>query len=448
MTTVDDVLSYMNGCQGFIDSQASLLPEDVRKDSVRAMGLSLRTQIGNIPKLTPASATALNTAIAASAFTPEVKTDMGQAVLEKLTWASPVSAAEDNKGQVMMYPQNFMAATDWTYIEDLAKTNSQVALRIRHRLGLLGLPKPSQQTYGKLASLAAAARQPDMDSVGLHNWVKELKQVQLPKLPEPSVSLKLFPTSASDLPKELYDRGYASAGAPEPRVLPEFDALFARCPLRSTHKSLRSAPVGGGIVLRGQPQLTQGLVEQAMVNFASQFLTAGTRFGFQQAPDGSPQRPDIQELQASPGDGQIVLRDQRFGAPLTPDARHAPAGLVDEIGLAEDKRPVADVPLVGAEAADLVLHLEKVAAVEGDDGPGKDAAKKRPASAMKSMKFASIVLKRPVSAKKPAVVASKVLKRPASAKKRLILGCSRCRGSRIGCLQCRNPNYGGRRFQK
>ena len=143
MATVDDVLSYINGCKGFIDSQTSLLPEDVRNDSVRAMGLSLRTQIGNIPRLTPASATALNTAIAASAFTPEVKTDMGQAVLEKLTWASPVSAAEDNKGQVMMHPQNSMAATDWTYVEDLAKTNSQVALRIRHRLALLSLPKPS-----------------------------------------------------------------------------------------------------------------------------------------------------------------------------------------------------------------------------------------------------------------------------------------------------------------
>lgn len=29
----------------------------------------------------------------------------------------------------------------------------------------------------------------------------------------------------------------------------------------------------------------------------------------------------------------------------------------------------------------------------------------------------------------------------------VMLGCSKCRGSPKGCVQCRNPNYSGKRFQ-
>ena len=158
MAIVDDVVSYLRGCQGFVDSQASLLPEAIRNDSLRAMATSLRSQISNIREgLTPASARILNTAIAASTFPAEVKTELGRAVLGKMAFATPMASVEDNKGQAMMYPQNFMTADDWSYIEDLAKTNAQVALRIRHRLALLGCTKSTQQTFGKLAALAAAA---------------------------------------------------------------------------------------------------------------------------------------------------------------------------------------------------------------------------------------------------------------------------------------------------
>ena len=93
-------------------------------------------------------------------------------------------------------------------------------------------------------------------------------------------------------------------------------------------------------------------------------------------------------------------------------------------------------------------ELEDIAAADDADFPAEGVAKKRPASAMTSATLGSVVLKRPAFAKTPSAVGSKVVKRPAAPKKRLLLGCSRCRGSKVGCLQCRSPNYGGRRFQK
>ena len=33
-------------------------------------------------------------------------------------------------------------------------------------------------------------------------------------------------------------------------------------------------------------------------------------------------------------------------------------------------------------------------------------------------------------------------------KTKVMLGCSKCRGSPLGCAQCRDPSFGGKRFQK
>ena len=57
--------------------------------------------------------------------------------------------------------------------------------------------------------------------------------------------------------------------------------------------------------------------------------------------------------------------------------------------------------------------------------------------------------------KRPAAHKHIVKKRPASihpeevAKPgKVLLGCTRCRGAKIGCLTCRNPHFAGQRFQR
>ena len=58
-------------------------------------------------------------------------------------------------------------------------------------------------------------------------------------------------------------------------------------------------------------------------------------------------------------------------------------------------------------------------------------------------------LKRPASAKaKPACKAPKVMAKPKAAPPALQLGCGKCRGSPVGCLQCRDANFKGNRYTK
>ena len=58
-------------------------------------------------------------------------------------------------------------------------------------------------------------------------------------------------------------------------------------------------------------------------------------------------------------------------------------------------------------------------------------------------------LKRPASAKaKPACKAPKVKAKPKADPPALQLGCGKCRGSPVGCLQCRDASFKGSRYTK
>ena len=107
----------------------------------------------------------------------------------------------------------------------------------------------------------------------------------------------------------------------------------------------------------------------------------------------------------------------------------------------DDQAAISDVN--DPDADDIVAQMETMASggVLRKPAGAPTALNKRPASADRISKFRqhssdSKVLKRP---------GSKVLKRPDSNVKQL--GCSRCRGSKVGCLTCRNPAFTGRRCQ-
>ena len=122
---------------------------------------------------------------------------------------------------------------------------------------------------------------------------------------------------------------------------------------------------------------------------------------------------------------------------MSPDTQLVPTSVPD-IGDDTQEVPV-DVFDVGDGAAagsadDIVDELERLACCH-----------KKPAAATPSPK-GGVTLKRPSAA---AVVMKKlavVTKKPAG--KRFKLGGSRCMGSKIGCLTCRNASYAGLRWQK
>ena len=105
---------------------------------------------------------------------------------------------------------------------------------------------------------------------------------------------------------------------------------------------------------------------------------------------------------------------------------------------------VANKPAAVADMSSaLVVHPGLGASVVEAQPTGEDAV-----AALESMGSKATgggIMKKPAAPivmKKPA--APGVMKKHA----KFMLGCSRCRGSPVGCLQCREPKYAGRRFQR
>ena len=107
---------------------------------------------------------------------------------------------------------------------------------------------------------------------------------------------------------------------------------------------------------------------------------------------------------------------------------------------------VVEPPLIGRPtviaAKDLLQQLETIGSWEDKDDDGKSCRNK----SMKLMKKPSVLMKKPCGQLADGEVPTMALKpKPAASGKRLQLGCSKCRGCKTGCSQCRKPSYKGKR---
>ena len=132
---------------------------------------------------------------------------------------------------------------------------------------------------------------------------------------------------------------------------------------------------------------------------------------------------------------QLVPRNPRLQSAL-------PDGIQGDMTANDEDHPSVqmDVPdISGADARpaqDIVDEMERIACGDKHD-VSKGALYKKPA-------HCTVALKRPSAS--TAVCTPICKKKPAG--KSFKLGCSRCRGSKMGCLTCRNPAYAGRRWQR
>ena len=85
MSTVDEIAQYLKGCTDFFKSQDGLLSEDLRQGSVKSMAATIVRNIIVLKVLDAGGASALNTAISASAFPGTEKTAFATAVVQRLT---------------------------------------------------------------------------------------------------------------------------------------------------------------------------------------------------------------------------------------------------------------------------------------------------------------------------------------------------------------------------
>ena len=466
MSTVDEIAQYLKGCTDFFKSQDGLLSEDLRQGSVESMAATIVRNIIVLKVLDAGGASALNTAISASAFPGTEKTAFATAVVQRLTAPAAEGGGGDSSKQVLTCPYNAPTESDWRYIRGGCKTMQQVCVRVRERFRLLGLDKMSEKTFSGLASMIAAAREPDMSPIQLKSVVDDLKQAVV-ATDVPPIRLQRFPTSPTDLPEALFERAYGQEG-PCPQDFPEFKTIFSRCPCRTSHKSLKTSP-DARAGSRGSSSATSAtnasssfepmaramlpLFEGVLLNFANQMLGSNRRISFGgPAPDAADTAGlqihgpgDEVRMQLRQGDA-IVPKDPRLNrdstdtlADATPEhqldvgpplADLAMPEQIDDEGHDKDIRP----------AEDIVAEMERIAC--GGGGAIK--------SVMKKPAHSTSLLKRPSAAtlEKPASIGSKVLKKPVSNSKTLLLGCARCRGNPVGCLSCRDPNFKGTRFHR
>ena len=388
--------------------------------------------------------------------------------MERLT-AGVGSADESGKAQVTHNPCNYMTESDWAYIRDNTRSLQQVCVRVRERLRIAGLIKPSEKCFGSIASMVACAREPDMTSLQLKALVDDLKRSIVPSgVP---VYLQVFPMSPVDLPRSLYQQAYTDE-EPCPREFMGFDSMVKRCPVRGSHKSLRAAsPARGsassGSASSGSASTAMQPFMEMMNVFAQQMCGRNIVFGrggdgggdAEARPDGIPLRilapgvaPAPASMVAAPAPASMVAAPSIFGgmvaAPPPPSMGDAFAGSVaPACGGMVDGRPVVDG--AGGLATD-----GTVPALTGAETMGKvDVFSGSPTDVVDEMER----MARGV-APCPAAASAGPLKRPATCsptpsttlklKTKFKLGCGRCRGSPVGCLTCRSPGFKGTRWQR
>ena len=402
MATADQVALYLSGCSDFIKSQERLMTPELAKDSMESMARSVTAQLNNCARISTAEATALNEAILASVFSGEVKSDLANVVLRRVTDVG--KAAPAGRKQTMNWPFNYLTSSDWEYLKDQRKSNAQLAQRVRDRLVLVGLLKPTEPTLGKLASLIAAAREPDMEPSSLHALVLDLKHIKFGSSGQ-SAGLSEYPQSANDLPAHLFNAAYADE-PPAPMVLEHFNALVERCPLRASHKTVRApslvqvtdnrAPQHGGIDMSMMQQMLTSFM-QMHANQNSQRVVF-TPLPVQDA-------PAIADVQAAPLE-RTASGTSSADAP-TPTKRGSlsalpsPSKPPSESSVALCHPENDDLSIGKQTSEDIVADIEKAAGcgvILSDHVKPKSAVLKKPSGALK----------------RPASVAAMHVKKPSS----------------------------------
>ena len=407
------IISYLSHVGEFFVSQKKLLPENMLGDSIGAMHANVKKQIQNLKTFEPAEATALNTAIHKSAFPQHVKAELALLVTKQLCASN--GDDESGKGQHLLHPFNYCTKSDVAYFEDLMKTQQQVAVKMRQCMNRVDCIRPSERTFAAMASMIACLRDPTMTSVALHALVLDIKQA----MPTPSgIATKIhnYPESSLGLSDELWKRAYA-AEPPISVSLPAFNEIYNRCPKRKSHAAVKVSSSASPTPDISHSGLTGAGIQSMIESFAKKFIEN--------------QVVKVDEPRAIAGGSskdacQIVRTDDRFRSQTSAGAQD---GLMALVGDSDDDAGNDADTMVddnAADADDIIKQMESVAA-------------------------GSIVKRPAASLKRPASGDSAVLKRPvmkASTKtKKLLLGCSRCRGSKTGCSKCRSPAFTGRRFR-
>lgn len=467
---VHELIEQLQGCSAFFASLRELTSEAAVLESHKAMSTSLQCQIQNLSRLDAANAAKLNAAITASAFHSDAKQALAAAVTSKTMGA--MASAQANHGgprrcQTISTLEAYLTEQEWQALQDTQRTTAQKVQVLVDRVILLGLKNPSEATVRHIVAVLASAHCPDAPPDTLHSMVLDVKvaiHARAHYCPT-SHHLTTFPQDPKDLPTDLHAIAFATA-QPAGNSIEGLATISARVPLRSTNKTLNYSTSALGQNQHRNPKspcataganAVQLLLQQLMVAAQSAGQAEVRLPGLQvfttpkqasasalltlPSPEQSnqPSRPALSPPGlALPGLAQQGVQALTSGESSLLEASVAAAPPKQES--TEDTQPQEDV-----DGDDIVEKLEKVAAGKVNEKlmpkqKGKTCAKAQPMPALseRMMKRPSMGVHHTHLKAKPS----------ASLNGRLLLGCSKCRGSHVGCITCRNPAYGGTRWQK
>jgi hypothetical protein len=480
------LVGRINAVSAFLTSQQSLMSGEAYTSSMQAMATSIKAQIGGFSSISVDDATAVNSAITSSAFTNAQKSELAASVSLIVSVGDTPNAfsgchTSKPQTQTMAFPNNYLTQADWSYIESPEATNLQICQCITDRLRRVGLTAPSDQTVANMAAMVACIREPDASQQRLRAIFLDFKAMRSSKVLIPGAHIYTYPPQPSGLEPSVFNLAYPSPEAsPVVKELPEMAVLAARCPKRSTHKSIRAQEhthrnTGSGVPMQEQ-------VSQALVSFFNRMTPGGIRGPsplitylqpggdgrsklLQQSPHSESRSPESSPRSLPPCDRGGLYGSSNTYALALPDAHahtkrsitHSSAALehttldsgpsdIASDGIdAPDPVAMASFKTSGQSCNDAVVAMDPVFALE------RMAQHKEPQKKPASACAAEFVAKRPAGSPVAtdsckAAATHTAMKRPA-ASPLLLFGCSRCRGSATGCLTCRSPSFTGKRFQ-
>lgn len=475
--SAEAVVGQIRGADAFFES-CGHLPTAEKDRSKAAMCTSLLAQIRLLPSLSFAAASDINTALGISCFDNESKATLAAAIAQKTMESQQPAAASVSATrkvtQTLLAVTNYLTESDWRVLQDPGCVVWQKVHRVVERLTSLGLRNPSETTVRSVVACIACTHCHDGSGELLHSMVLDVKKAFAIHRCDRDLgrgSLQRFPDNPYELPADIRGR-YAPGDQPVSKVVDMFTPMMHRVPMRTTNKALSkpstspptvaptvalgaAAPMHDFMQILGSlvQQVTGGsMPQQPAVLQGAAFqpstipLSLGQLPALEDQPMGSPRsasgqsgrqdadtpgKPTLALTDGSPGVASANIQSPEVASPSmqSPEVDSPSMQLANILSPVE---PSMALPSIMSPAGE-IARLERIGA--GCKGTGDIAGD---TATKKHGKVVGKVIKKPCCSKAPPS--------PTPAKG-LKLGCGKCRGSHKGCTVCRDPSFGGKRWQ-
>ena len=309
----------------------------------------------------------------------------------------------------------------------------------------------------QVAAVIASSHFPGAGANELHGLVVDIKMAVHSRR-EHDVGAdapRMYPEQPESLSQALWSSAY-STERPIRKEIPGFTVMTKRIPLRSSNAQLRQTHT---ISQDSQLNPVGALLQQLQMLQAQQPAGDNLLKNLVIHPRGSrPQSPLRPKLLALPAPPQPLTDEksqaEQEGALPAPPQPAPPQPLTDEKSQAnankdnpENGRGDRSDDQIDGEAcsAEDLNHVVDIAAKKcADKATAKTKGKPTPKTKAKAAAKTKATTKTKATAKPEHKTKHKASHAKPSTVK---LGCSKCRGSRMGCGQCRDPSFNGKRFQ-